>query len=103
MRVRSYQRIGIFLDRRFSPAIATCNAVMSRIESLAQRAERANNLLRTRVDIALEAQNQSLLRSMDARARQQLAEPRGHAVRHGRRSLPLTLAFACFRTFDTAY
>ena len=72
VRVRSYQRIGIFLDRRFSPAIATCNAVMSRIESLAQRSERANNLLRTRVDIALEAQNQSLLRSMDARARQQL-------------------------------
>jgi uncharacterized membrane-anchored protein len=72
VRVSSYQRIGIFLDRRFSPAIATCNAVMSRIESLAQRSERANNLLRTRVDIALEAQNQSLLRSMDARAKQQL-------------------------------
>jgi uncharacterized membrane-anchored protein len=71
-RIRNYQRIGIFLDRRFSPAIATCNAVMRRIESLAQRAERANNLLRTRVDIALEAQNQSLLRSMDSRAKQQL-------------------------------
>ena len=72
VRVRNYQRIGILLDRRFSPAIATCNAVMTRIESLAQRSERANNLLRTRVDIALEAQNQSLLRSMDSRAKQQL-------------------------------
>lgn len=71
-RIRDYQRIGIFLDRRFSPAIATCNAVAARIDGLAQRSERANNLLRTRVDIALEAQNQALLRSMDQRARQQL-------------------------------
>jgi len=71
-RMRNYQRIGIFLDRRFSPAIATCNAVAARIDSLATRSERANNLLRTRVDIALEAQNQALLRSMDQRARQQL-------------------------------
>ena len=71
-RMRNYQRIGIFLDRRFSPAIATCNAVAARIDGLAQRSERANNLLRTRVDIALEAQNQALLRSMDGRAKQQL-------------------------------
>ncbi|MBG1233242.1 DUF3422 family protein [Aestuariivirga litoralis] len=71
-KLRNYQRIGVFLDRRFSPAVATCNAVTARIEGLAQRSERANNLLRTRVDIALEGQNQALLRSMDRRARQQL-------------------------------
>ncbi len=72
VKVANFQRIGAFLDRRFGPAIATCNAVMRRIESLATRSERANNLLRTRVDIALESQNQALLRSMDRRARQQL-------------------------------
>lgn len=72
MRVMSAQRLGVYLDRRFSPAMATCNAVAERIASLAQRCERASNLLRTRVDIALEGQNQQLLRSMETRARQQL-------------------------------
>ena len=71
-RVQNYQRLGVFLDRRFSPAMTTCVAVSDRITGLAQRSERASNLLRTRVDIALEAQNQQLLRSMETRARQQL-------------------------------
>lgn len=71
-RVMSFQRLGVFLDRRFTPAMATCLAVSDRITSLAARAERASNLLRTRVDIALEAQNQKLLQSMEKRAHQQL-------------------------------
>ena len=71
-RVMNYQRLGVFLDRRFSPAMATCTAVAERIAGLAQRSERASNLLRTRVDITLETQNQQLLRSMETRARQQL-------------------------------
>jgi uncharacterized membrane-anchored protein len=71
-RVMNFQRLGIFLDRRFGPAMATCTAVAERIASLAQRAERASNLLRTRVDIALEAQNQQLLKSMEKRGHQQL-------------------------------
>jgi uncharacterized membrane-anchored protein len=71
-RVQSYQRLGVFLDRRFSPALATCAAVADRISGLALRSERASNLLRTRVDIALEGQNQQLLRSMEASSRQQL-------------------------------
>jgi uncharacterized membrane-anchored protein len=71
-RVESFQRLGVFLDRRFSPAMNTCQAVADRITSLALRSERASNLLRTRVDIALEGQNQDLLRSMESRARQQL-------------------------------
>jgi uncharacterized membrane-anchored protein len=71
-RVVNSQRIGVFLDRRFSPAMNTCLAVADRISDLAKRSERASNLLRTRVDIALEGQNQKLLRSMESRARQQL-------------------------------
>ena len=71
-KVMSFQRIGVFLDRRFSPAMATCQAVSDRIKSLAERSERASNLLRTRVDIALEAQNQQVLKSMETRSRQQL-------------------------------
>lgn len=71
-KVMSLQRIGVFLDRRFSPAMATCQAVSDRIRSLAERSERASNLLRTRVDIALEAQNQQVLKSMEKRGHQQL-------------------------------
>ncbi len=71
-KLQSFQRIGVFLDRRFSPAMATCQAVADRIRSLAERSERASNLLRTRVDIALEAQNQQVLKSMEKRGRQQL-------------------------------
>ena len=71
-KVMNFQRIGVFLDRRFSPAMATCQAVSDRITSLAQRSERASNLLRTRVDIALEAQNQQVLKSMEKRGLQQL-------------------------------
>ena len=71
-KVMSFQRIGVFLERRFSPAMATCLAVSERIKSLAERSERASNLLRTRVDIALEAQNQQVLKSMEKRGQQQL-------------------------------
>ena len=71
-KVMSFQRIGIFLDRRFTPAMATCLATAERIKSLAERSERASNLLRTRVDIALEGQNQLVLKSMEKRGHQQL-------------------------------
>ncbi len=71
-RVQNFQRLGVFLERRFSPAMTTCRAVTERIGGLAERCERASNLLRTRVDIALEGQNQRLLQSMEARTRQQL-------------------------------
>lgn len=71
-KVANFQRIGVFLDRRFSPAMATCLAVSDRIKSLAERSERASNLLRTRVDIALEGQNQQVLKSMEKRGQQQL-------------------------------
>ena len=55
------QMIGEFMQRRLSPAIATVAATAQRLASLSQRIERASALLRTRVDIASEAQNQQLL------------------------------------------
>lgn len=61
-----------FMTRRYRPAMRSCWATIDRLDSLMQRAERAANLLRTRVDVSLEAQNQELLRSMDRRARLQL-------------------------------
>jgi len=55
------QTIGEFLRRRMNPALATVTASAQRLASLAQRVERASALLRTRVDIATELQNQQLL------------------------------------------
>lgn len=55
------QTLGEFMRRRLSPAIATVAATERRLQSLAQRTERAGALLRTRVDIATEAQNRELL------------------------------------------
>jgi uncharacterized membrane-anchored protein len=55
------QTIGEFLQRRLNPAIATVAATAQRLASLSQRVERASALLRTRVDIATETQNQQLL------------------------------------------
>jgi len=55
------QTLGEFMQRRLSPAIATVAASERRLGGLSQRIERAGALLRTRVDIATEAQNQQLL------------------------------------------
>lgn len=71
-RIDGQQRLGRFLERRFAPAMDTVASTKGRLESLASRIERACALLRTRVDLSLQEQNQTLLRSMDERARLQL-------------------------------
>lgn len=55
------QTIGEFMRRRLSPAMATVAAAERRLTSLSERITRTSALLRTRVDIATEAQNQELL------------------------------------------
>ena len=55
------QTIGEFMQRRLSPAMATVAATAQRLASLSERVARASALLRTRVDIATELQNQQLL------------------------------------------
>jgi uncharacterized membrane-anchored protein len=72
VRIEGQQRLGKFLDRRFTPAMDTVATTRGRLEALATRIERACALLRTRVDLSLEQQNQELLRSMDMRAQLQL-------------------------------
>lgn len=71
-RIEGYQTIDEFMERRLSPAMRTCEAVAERIDRLSTRVARASDLLRTRVDIEVEAQNQKLLSSMERRARLQL-------------------------------
>ncbi|MEL0028191.1 MAG: DUF3422 domain-containing protein [Perlucidibaca sp.] len=66
------QSFNEFLPRRLKPAFRTGEAVSEQIDSLATRIDRASELLRTRVDLTLEAQNQDLLQSMNRRAQLQL-------------------------------
>ena len=58
------QTIGTFMQRRLSPAMATVAASAQRLTSLSERITRASALLRTRVDIVTEAQNQQLLEKL---------------------------------------
>lgn len=61
-----------FLARRMKPALRTCVTIEQRQSGLSLKLARAANLLRTRVDVELEQQNQLLLKSMNARTRLQL-------------------------------
>jgi uncharacterized membrane-anchored protein len=58
------QTIGEFMQRRLSPAMATVSSTEQRLASLAERVSRTSALLRTRVDIATEEQNQKLLEKL---------------------------------------
>jgi uncharacterized membrane-anchored protein len=71
-RLPGMQTIEEFMARRFTPAVATCTTVSQRLHDLSERVAQASGLLSTRVDIARERQNQSLLASMDRRAKLQL-------------------------------
>ena len=71
-RLEWIQPLDEFLLRRLVPAMETCNNVYARQESLSVRIARASDLLRARVNVALEAQNRDLLSSMNRRARAQL-------------------------------
>lgn len=61
-----------FMTRRLTPAVKTCEAVSERLEDLSRRVDRASDMLRTRVEMAIQSQNQQLLASMDRRSRIQL-------------------------------
>jgi uncharacterized membrane-anchored protein len=61
-----------FLSRRMTPAMRTCLTMEERQANLSRKLARAANLLRTRVDVAVEGQNRDLLTAMNRRARMQL-------------------------------
>ena len=67
-RIEGLQTFSEFLDRRFTPALATIEASAQRQEELSKRAARVTALLRTRVEVGLAEQNKGLLESMDRRS-----------------------------------
>jgi uncharacterized membrane-anchored protein len=71
-RLPGFSPIAEFMDRRLVPAIDTCTSIARRQDDLSARIARNSQLLRTRVDIELERQNQELLAQMNRRAKIQL-------------------------------
>ncbi len=70
--VAGYSMWRTFLNRRMKPAVKTCEVTDERLADLSAKLTRAANLLRTRVNIALEHQNSQLLNSMNRRTQLQL-------------------------------
>lgn len=71
-RIEGNQRLSSFIERRLGPAIRSFQAILDRQNSTSERIARASSLLRTKVDVELERQNQDLLASMDRRSQLQL-------------------------------
>lgn len=71
-RLGGRQLFAEFMLRRFEPAMRTCRSAEGRLASLSFRAQRAADLLRTRVDVGNQAQNVEVLRAMNRRAAMQL-------------------------------
>jgi len=71
-RLPGLQTIGEFIERRLSPARATCEWTTRRQDALSQRVSRISHLLRTRVEIEQQQSAQDLLGTMNRRQQLQL-------------------------------
>jgi uncharacterized membrane-anchored protein len=71
-RLAGLQTLGEFINRRLSPARATCAWSVRRQDALSQRVSRISNLLRTRVEIEQQQSSQALLGAMNRRQGLQL-------------------------------
>jgi uncharacterized membrane-anchored protein len=70
--VPGYQTIGEFFDRRLAQALHACERAEAGLSALSARLRSTTGLLRTRVEVNLQSQNQLLLASVDRRAAAQL-------------------------------
>lgn len=71
-RIEGVPTIGEFIERRVGPAMAFSSSVALRLEKLDNKVAHAIDLLRTRVSIAQERQNQSVLHSLHTNSQHQL-------------------------------
>jgi len=71
-RIEGISRPSTFLNRRMGPAIATCATVKRRQEDIRRRIADASNMLRTRVDIAMETQNLTILKTIQNTSKTQV-------------------------------
>ena len=71
-RVDGFSTMHEFIERRLHPAMRTCQAASRRLDDISTRIGRVSDLLRARISISLEVQNQNLLRNMDMRSKLQM-------------------------------
>jgi uncharacterized membrane-anchored protein len=72
VRIEGLQTFREFTERRLAPAMSTCRTAAGNLDGLSHRISRTTQLLSTRVEIARETQNRTLLEGMARRAQQQL-------------------------------
>jgi uncharacterized membrane-anchored protein len=70
--VPGYQTMSEFFDRRLAQAFHACERAEAGLSALSARLQSTTGLLRTRVEVNLQSQNQLLLASVDRRAAAQL-------------------------------
>ncbi|UDF05441.1 DUF3422 domain-containing protein [Asticcacaulis sp. AND118] len=70
--VEGFSTMKAFIERRLQPAMRTCEAASARLNDVSDRIGRVSDLLRAKVSISLETQNQLLLKNMNARAELQV-------------------------------
>lgn len=70
--VPGFQRFGVFVGRRFKPAVRTCAATALRLEQLSRATMHLLDLLQTRIQVEIEYQNTVQIRAMAERAAVQL-------------------------------
>ena len=70
--IPGYASLTDFTQRRFFPAMNTCEATTARVRQLALRAAQLASLLRARIETRIENQNAKLLRSMESSTRMQV-------------------------------
>ncbi|GGE14683.1 DUF3422 domain-containing protein [Rhizobium sp. 25PS6] len=70
--VPGFQRFGVFITRRFKPAVRTCEAAAHRLEQLSGATLHLLNLLQTRIQVEVEFHNAIQIRSVAERAATQV-------------------------------
>ena len=70
--VAGFQRFGIFVARRFKPAVRTCAATALRLERLSHAAMHLIDLLQTRIQVEIEYQNAIQIQATADRAATQV-------------------------------
>ncbi|UVK36009.1 DUF3422 domain-containing protein (plasmid) [Mesorhizobium sp. AR10] len=70
--VPGFQRFGVFVTRRFKPAVRTCEAASLRLEQLSHATMHLLNLLQTRIQVEIEFQNAMQIQAMAERAATQV-------------------------------
>lgn len=70
--VAGFQRFGVFVARRFNPAVRTCQATAVRLEQLSHATMHMIDLLQTRIQVEIEYQNSVQIQAMADRAATQV-------------------------------